>query len=162
MKTLSLFVAVMVCGSMTACKTKQANTCNTNMGAPAVVYKTKADYSKYVPVTLSADKAGIVAYPGLTDIYYKAKLAYPSVLKNGYLLDNRGIGVNTAFLKLSYEDYAKLNTVPPLAELYNFILDKDPFTEIYTLGDRSRFKDEVADINKIIAKGGLKKFTKLK
>jgi len=162
MKPIIMITAVVVLSTITACKTKQVTTGSTSSGAPTMVYKTKADYSKYVPVTLSADKASIIAYPGLTDIYYKSKLAYPSVLKNGFLLDNRGIGINTAFLKLTYEDYAKLNTVPPLSELYNFILEKDPFTEIYSLGDRSRFKDEVADINKIIAKGGLKKFAKLK
>ena len=162
MKPTILIAAVMVFSTITACKTKQATTGNTNSGAPTVVYKTKADYSKQVPVMLSADKSSIVAYPSLKDIYYKNQLAYPSVLKNGYLLDNRGVGANTAFLKLTYEDYAKLNTVPPLTELYNFILDKDPFTEMYSLGDRSRFKDEVTEINKIIAKGGLKKFTKIK
>ena len=162
MRPVIIIAAVMVFSTLTACKTKQASTGSTNTGPPTVVYKTKADYSKYVPVTLSADKESIVSYPGLTDIYYKNKLAYPSVLKSGYLLDNRGIGANTAFLKLTYEDYAKLNTVPPLTELYNFILDKDPCIEIYNLGDRSRFKDEVTNINKIISKGGLKKFTRVK
>lgn len=161
MKPITLLLAVMVLSTITACKTKQAATGSTNTGAPAVVYKTKADYSKYVPVTLSADKASIVAYPSLKDIYYNGKFANPTVLKDGYLLDNRGIGANSAFLKMTYEEYAKLNTVPPLTELYNFVIDKDPFTEIYNLGDRSRFKDEVAEINKIISKGGLKKFTKV-
>lgn len=162
MKPVILIAAVMVFSTITACKTKQPTAGSTNSGAPTVVYKTKADYSKYVPVTLSADKSSIVAYPSLKDIYYKNQLAYPSVLNNGYFLDNRGVGANTAFLKLTYEDYAKLNTVPPLTELYNFILDKDPFTEMYSLGDRSRFKNEVTEINKIISKGGLKKFTKVK
>lgn len=157
-----MLIAVVVLSTITACKTKQTATSGAAIGAPAVVYKTKADYSKYVPVTLSADKASIVAYPSLKDIYYNGKLANPTALKNGYLLDNRGIGANSAFLKMTYEEYAKLNTVPPLTELYNFVVDKDPFTEIYNLGDRTRFKDEVTEINKIITKGGLKKFTKVK
>ncbi len=162
MKPVTLFAAVMVFSIMTACKTKQATTGASKSTAPAIVYKTKADYSKYVPVTLSADKSSIVAYPSAKDVYYNGKLAYPTALQNGYFLDNRGIGPNSAFLKLTYEEYSKMSDVPALASLYNQILEKDPFTEIYNLGDRTRFKDEVADINKIIAKGGLKKFTKVK
>lgn len=103
-----------------------------------------------------------MAYPSAKDVYYNGQLAYPTVLQNGYFLDNRGIGPNSAFLKLTYEEYSKMSDIPALASLYNQILEKDPFTEIYNLGDRTRFKDEVADINKIIAKGGLKKFTKVK
>lgn len=147
---------------MVSCKTKQKATGTSSAGAPTVVYKTKADYNKYVPVTLSADKKEIVAYPAPKDVFYQGKLSYPVQLEKGYLLDNRGIGLHTAFLNISYEDYAKLTTVPALAELYKQILEKDPFTEIYNLGDRSRFKNEVEEINQIIKKGGLKKFTKVK
>ncbi len=162
MKATLILAAFMVVSTINACKTKQTTTGSTNTGAPAVVYKTKADYSKYVPVTLSEDKASIVAYPAVKDIYYKGQFAYPDVLQNGYLLDNRGIGSNSAFLKVTYEEYAKFEAVPNLTELYSQILEKDPFVEIYNLGDRTRFKNEISDINSIIAKGGLKKFTKIK
>ena len=161
MKSFYLLTAAIVLSSISACKTKQAST-GSNTGAPAVVYKTKADYNNNVPVTLSADGKSIVAYPAVKDIYYQGKLAYPYQLQNGYLLDNRGIGAHSAFLKITYEEYAKMNAAPALTELYTQILDKDPFTEIYNLGARSRFANEVVDINKIIAKGGLKKFTKVK
>ena len=161
MKTIIL-IATIALSTIVSCKIKQATTGDTKIGAPCVVYKTKADYSSYVPVTLSADKTTIVAYPAIKDIYYKGKLALPSALQNGYLLDNRGVGANSAFLKLTYADYAKLKDIPKLTDLYNMVLEKDPFVEIYNLGDRTRFKDEVADINKIIAKGGLKKFARVK
>ncbi len=151
----------------TGCKTKQPATAATaggpaKAGAPTLIYKTRADYNRFVPVTLSADKKEIVGYPAPADVYYNGKLAYPVSLNNGYLLDNRGIGPNTAFLKITYEDYAKLNSVPTLAELYTQIDDKDPIVEIYNLGDRSRFKNETAEINDLISKGALKKFTKIK
>jgi len=161
MKTIFIAATIALC-AMVACKTKQAATGSTSTGAPVVVYKTKTDYSKYVPVTLSADKASIVAYPSPKDVYYNGKLALPTALNKDYLLDNRGINPNSAFLNITYEEYSKLKEVPPLAELYQQIKDKDPFTEIYNLGERSRFKNEVAEINKMIEKGGLKKFTKVK
>jgi hypothetical protein len=163
MKRHIILAATIALGAMVGCKTKQATgTANTNSGPPTVVYKTKADYSQYVPVTLSADKSQIVAYPAITDIYYKGKLAIPVQLNKGYWLDNRGIGPNSAFLELTYEEYKNLKEVPRLDDLYKRIKDNDPFTEIYNLGDRNRFKNEVEEINQIISKGGLKKFTRLK
>ncbi|HLP51846.1 MAG TPA: hypothetical protein VK154_13250 [Chitinophagales bacterium] len=172
MRAILLITITIALGALVACKTKQAtgtaakanNTAETSTGtgAPAIVYKTKADYSKQVPVTLSADKSQIVAYPGIKDINYQGKPAYPFALADGYLLDNRGIGPNSAFLEITYADYAKLNSVPPLDELYKRILDRDPFTEIYNLGDRNRFTNEIEEINEIITKGGLKKFKKIK
>ncbi|MBK7113740.1 MAG: hypothetical protein IPH60_15015 [Flavobacteriales bacterium] len=36
-------------------------------------------------------------------------MSVPTVLGNGYLLDNRGVGLNTVFLKWSYAEYASLN-----------------------------------------------------
>lgn len=163
MKRHIILAATIALGAMVGCKTKQATgTANTNSGPPTVVYKTKADYSQYVPVTLSADKNQIVAYPAITDIYYKGKLAIPVQLTKGYWLDNRGIGPNSAFLEITYEEYRELKEVPRLDDLYKRIKDRDPFTEIYNLGDRNRFKNEVEEINQIINKGGLKKFTRLK
>lgn len=162
MKLILFTVAVLSLQTLNGCKTKQINTGTTNAGTPTVVYKTKADYSKYVPVTLSADKKEITAYPSPKDIYYLGKLAYPTPLANGYLLDNRGISPNSAFLKITFNEYSKLNTAPSLVEMYNQILEKDPFTEIYNLGNRERFKNEIKEINRIIKKGDLKKFTVIK
>jgi hypothetical protein len=158
----ALLLPVMVCIALLSCKTQQAGAGNTRTSEPAIVYKTKADYSKYVPVTLSADKTQIVAYPAPKDVYYNGKLAYPTALEDGYWLDNRGIGPNTAFLRVTYDEYSKWPQVPKLSELYLLIIDKDPFTEIYKLGSRSRFTHPVADINKVIKKGGLKKFERVK
>ena len=72
--------------------------------APALLYKTKGDYADLVPVTLSEDRLSIVAYPAPSDL--AGHLPRPTALAQGYWLDNRGIGPNTAFLKLTYADYA--------------------------------------------------------
>jgi hypothetical protein len=98
---------------------------------PVTVYKTKSNYTNLVPIGLSEDKARIASYPGTGDVYYSGKLAYPTELNQGYLLDHRGIGKNTAFLNITYERYSQLERTPSLTELFNLILDNDPFLEIY-------------------------------
>lgn len=153
---------VMLLQFVYGCKTKQSNAAQAAIKEQAVVYKTKADYSKLVPVLLSADKKEIVGYPAPKDVFRNGVLALPTALAKGYFLDNRGITPNSAFLNITYDEYAKLTAVPTLQELYNKITDKNPFEEIYNLGDRSRFKNEVKDLNKIIEKGDLKKFTRVK
>lgn len=133
------------------------------IGEPAIIYKTKADYSKYVPVILNAEKTEVISYPAPTDVYRNGKLAYPTQLVNGYYLDNRGIGINSAFLNITYDEYVKLKEAPLLADMIGkLMLEKNPFTEIYSIGTRSRFTNEQAEINEIIKKGGLKKFKRLK
>ncbi len=125
-------------------------------GPPTIIYKTNKDYSKFVPVTLSEDKSKIVSYPSPQDIYYKGKLAYPTKLKNGYYLDNRGINKNSVFLNITYDEYSILKEVPPLKELYLKIADKNPFSQFYDCGNRYIFKNEIKEINKIIKSGKLK------
>ena len=128
----------------------------------AIIYKTKGDYSKNVPITLSTDKSKIVSYPAPQDVYYRGQLAYPTVLKDGFLLDNRGISANSVFIKLTYEEYSKLSEAPSNEELYKMILDKNPFKEIYNVGNRRRFKDEVSEINQLIETHKLKGFKRVK
>ena len=103
-----------------------------------------------------------MSYPDIKDIYYNGKLSYPTVLSNGYLLDNRGIGPEVAFLDYTYEDYSKLNATPPASELMKHLLDKDPLSEMYQCGLRSQYNDIEQDLNTIISSGKLKTFKKLK
>jgi hypothetical protein len=130
--------------------------------APCIIYKTKADYSKYVPVMLSADKKSIVSYPDIRDVYYKGKLAYPTLLTDGFLLDNRGIGPNAAFLSITYEAYSSLAKTPAVDELMKSILDPDPITEMYNCGNRSKYSDPEKELNELITSGKLNNFKKLK
>jgi hypothetical protein len=145
-----------------SCKTSKPNANISYTGPTAVIYKTKADYSKNVPVVLSDDRSKVVVYPAPGDVYRNGKLAYPTALAKGFWLDNRGVSVHSAFLKLTYDEYAQLKQVPALDELYNMIIDKDPFTEMYNLGSRNAFKDEVSEINKIINTHQLGQYKKIK
>lgn len=125
----------------------------TNATAPALVYKTRADYFNRVPVGMNAEKNRIVSYPDPTDLYDETTLFLPTRLKNGYLLDNRGIGTNVAFLRYTYETYRALSKVPALSQLMDSLLDRNPLTELWDCGPRSLYKKEVEELNTLIDRG---------
>ena len=115
-----------------------------------VVYTTKKKYKELVPVQLSEDKSRIVSYPGITDIQTSNGFPLPTVLHDGYYLDNRGVNKQIAFLKLTYAEYAKLDSLPPVAEMYTWIIDRDPLTSIYDCGCRKMFTNAEQQLNAII------------
>jgi hypothetical protein len=131
-------------------------------GPPTIVYRTRGDYRRNVAVTLSADKSKIVSYPGVNDVFYNGLLAYPYNLRGDYLLDNRGIDTNVAFLKLTYEDYSKLQTPPKPEELYELIIDKSPIIEMCNCGNRKQFRNDIAELNQMIEDSTLTKCKKMK
>jgi hypothetical protein len=122
-----------------------------------LVYKTKANYRNLVPVELSADKKQVVSYPGPTDIQTGSGYPLPVLLHKGYLLDKIGVGVNTAFIKLTYKEYSNLKTAPGSEELYNMIVDKNPVTVLCDCGVRNARKYTVKQLNGLIDKKLLKK-----
>jgi len=124
-------------------------------GPPALVYKTRGDYYHLVPVLLSEDKKEIISYPHPKDLIRGHGYMLPDSLSNGYLLDNRGIGANVAFLSLTYEEYANLPEVPTAEQLYDKILDRDPLTELCNCGLKTSFTDPVRQINELIGSGEL-------
>jgi hypothetical protein len=119
-------------------------------GPPAIIYKTRADYTDKVPVILSDDKLRIVSYPDPSDLQNVNGYPIPTKLKAGYLLDNRGIGKNVAFLSITYNEYAGMIKSPSIQELYSKIIDKEPLIELCNCGNRKAFKDEVTQINQLI------------
>jgi hypothetical protein len=125
-------------------------------GPPTMVYKTKADYSQHVPVILSDDKTVILSYPAPTDIKAGDKYPSPTPLKDGYLLDNRGINANVAYLNLTYKEYAKLATAPDIKTMNTMIMDKDPLTEMCNCGSKQAFKNPEKEINTLIKTGKLR------
>ena len=145
-------------GSSSSSKMKQSAI----PSAPCIIYKTKRDYSRYVPVMLSADKKSIVSYPGIRDIYFKGKLAYPTPLTDGFLLDNRGIGPDMAFLNITYEAYSDLDKTPSIDDLLKQILDNDPVTEMYRCGNRTQYADPKKELNNLISSGNLGNCKRLK
>jgi hypothetical protein len=119
-------------------------------GPPALVYKTRADYDKLVPVIMNDAKTVIVSYPHPGDVKNSQGYMLPVQLKKGYLLDKKGIGKNVAFLNITYEDFAKLSEPPSMEQLEKLILDKDPLIELCDCGNITRFSDPVKELNDYI------------
>jgi hypothetical protein len=131
-------------------------------GPPCIIYKTKGDFSRLIPVEMTADKTKLASFSDVADIYREGELAYPTQLVDGYLLDNRGIGPNVAFLKLTYDDYRKLDGTPAASELIDAIIEPDPLLEMYQCGNRSQYKDAVSELNELIRSGKLTGCRKIK
>ena len=128
--------------------------------APAlVVYKTKKDYSNNVPVILSADRHSIVSYPDPAT-FKNADHYLPTKLKGGYLLDNRGINTNVAYLKLTYAQYAALPKALPAETMMKMIIDKHPLKEMCNCGSRYAFNNVTNSLDSIIKTGKLRKVCK--
>ncbi len=161
--TIVVFITILLVGIL-AYFTK-INNHNQNIGvsgvAPIVIYKTKYDYFNLVPVGMSSDKKTIISHPDIRDIYYNGKLAYPTKLDNEYLLDNRGVGQNSAFLKISYDDFSKLPETPFPAELTKDVLDTDPFTEMYDCKNILNWDRSIITINLLIDSEQLSKCIKI-
>ena len=132
------------------CKTQQNTQTDRSVMAikPTIVYKTTKNYNKNVAILLSEDKKTIVGYPHPADVSVRN---YPTELKKGYLLDNRGIGKNTAFISLTYEEYAALKNAPSLSELWDMIIDKNPIKEMYNC-KHPEGEDLVSELNQLIDK----------
>lgn len=131
-------------------------------GPKIIIYKTTKDYSNHVPVTLSDDRKSIESYPDIKDVFINGELAYPTKLHNGFLLDNRGINANTAFLEYTYEEYSKLNKTPDSKELMSSILDSDPISAIYMYSKRPARENLQQELNNLIDAGDFSAFTKIK
>ena len=123
---------------------------------PVIVYKTRNDYFDKVPVILSEDKTRIVSFPDPLDLKINGNFVYPSKLIYSYLLDNRGINQNTAFLKFSYEQYCTMDTIPAADRLFNYITDSNPFVEIYQCGHRGNYYEIITELNALILSGKIK------
>ncbi|MGM9798840.1 MAG: hypothetical protein ACI3ZY_14925 [Parabacteroides sp.] len=118
-----------------------------------IIYKMRKDYSSHVPVTLSADRKRIVAYPAISDIQIGGRFTYPTALLKGWWLDNRGISRYVAFLTYTYEEYAALPATPVPSVLMEHILDSDPLTDMRFMGNRYQYKDLVDELNEKIKNG---------
>ena len=126
---------------------------NASAGPPAIVYKTKQDYTNNVAIILTADKTEIASYPHPTDIAKRLQQVRPTGLTEGYLLDNQGINEQVAFTSYTFAEYAALTKAPSLAELKNRIIDKSPLLQLCYCGNRNAFPDLVASMNKLVSQG---------
>lgn len=124
-------------------------------GPPTIVYRTRMDVGDAVPMTLSGDGSEVLSYPHPRDLLKGDGYATPTQLEQGYLLDNRGIGPNTVFLRWSYAEYAAMDKAPSLEELLAGVEFRDPFEEMYDCGVRSKYVDPVKEMNDLVRSGGL-------
>jgi len=146
-----VFVAI----TMVACSGRKAeNTTNTTSATEAAVpgpalklYQLHGDWHNNVPVTLSEDGSRIVAYPSPTDV---RKMEKPVKLTEGWWMDVRSIGNNTAFLDWEMKDYGALKKTPSLEEMMSHIASKKPFVRLYECGVRDKTKDQAAEFMKRI------------
>jgi hypothetical protein len=155
--TFFVLLSAIIIFSMASCKCqKSAVKANDQESvvkiiAPVIIYKTNGDYNKNVAVMLSDDKTDIISYPDITDVFYAGKLAYPTQLENGYLLDNRGVNKNTAFIKYTYEEYSKLPATPQKEELMKMIISKNSIIELYKCDKLP--KNDIQKLNESIKQG---------
>lgn len=169
MRRFILWSSVLVISSLIAscCSSKKAENLKSDdqvflPGPKVIIYQTKNDYSKFVPVILSEDGKSIESYPDIKDIYLNGNLAYPTQLNHGYWLDNRGISKNVAFIKLTYEEYSSLTKTPSADELMNMITDFQPLICMYSCGIRSSYKDIEKELNEKIDSEDFSTFAKIK
>lgn len=126
-----------------------------------IIYKTNSNYRNKVPVILSDDKKRIISYPQKNDLVIDGTFRYPIELKNGYLLDVKGISLNSVFLDITYEEYYQLEQID-LKILTKMITDYEPFESIYDCGDVRDYYDIVNELNAHIKEGIFDQFKRLK
>ncbi|MCM1077620.1 MAG: hypothetical protein NC411_09705 [Bacteroides sp.] len=92
----------------------------------ARIYKTNGDYADYVPVTLNASRTSLVSFPAPTDL----RDAEPVKLDDGFLLDRRGVGPDTAFTRWTYKEYSAMKSAPTPAEIMDNLIPDARVTEV--------------------------------
>lgn len=124
-----------------------------------MVYKTRGDYSKLLPVRLSGNKKSVVAFPSPAEATQRIR---PTALAGGYWTSSAYIFPSTAYVLLTIDDYSSFKMSPPTADdLFFLIKDKDPFTELWDCGATGAHS--VAQLNELVSSGSLKlKCRKLK
>jgi len=98
--------------------------------AKAVVYKTSAPCADNVAISLNASGSAVQSYPAPSDVNAGSA---PLPLANGWWLDRRGIGPNTAFLSLTYAEYSALPKAPSTAQMMEMLLPEVRVTELRRL-----------------------------
>lgn len=93
----------------------------------AVIYRTSAPSASLVPVTLGPD-GKLISYPAPTDLG-----AEPATLRDGWMLDTRGISDGTRFTRWTYSEYRSLSAAPSPAEILAAVQPEPRITEIVKL-----------------------------
>lgn len=115
----------------------------------ARIYRTNGDYDSLVPVTLDASRTKLISFPAPSDL----KSGLPVKLDEGFLLDNRGIGENTAFTRWTYAEYSAMESAPSPQEIMKNIIPDARVTEIYEMPFTVGTPDAAERSNKLIEEG---------
>jgi len=150
-----IFSALIVSNVLTQCASAQ-----TTVAPHIVIYKTKKDYSACVPVVLSDDKKKIVSFPAVSDLK-AGNMEMPVRLHKKYWYNKYGVNANTAFLKITIQDYAKLPPNTSAEELYKLIDDPSPITKLCDCGTRLPRANSVDQLNRMIDRFQLHKKCKV-
>ncbi|HBS86529.1 MAG: hypothetical protein A2W91_20130 [Bacteroidetes bacterium GWF2_38_335] len=158
-KTLLFILVILVSFS---CHPVKETVKQTGIQPPIIIYKTKKDYRKNVPVTLSDDKTKIASFPSPRDLTIKGELAMPLDMGRGYLLDRRGITKNVAFTSYTYEEYSKLTKTPSADELFAKIMDKKPLKRMYVCGSGTPTEEMINKIKENVLKGDFEGYMRVR
>lgn len=148
-----LAISVIACSSKNEVGQSDTNYASTVQKLPqTIIYKTKQDYSQFVPVQMDKERTKIVGYPSPQDLEKSGELQTPIILNKGFFLDRRGINANTVFIKVTYAEYAKMQKAPAISDMMEQIVDKYPFVEMYTCPDLKQ-NAGVDELNKVVSGG---------
>ncbi len=124
---------------------------HTSMIPKAVVYRTNGQFADNVPITMSANRKEIVSFPAPSDI---TPGSAPLQLADGYLLDRRGVGINSAFTRYTYAEYGALEAAPSLSRLRQMVIPGAIVTELVRLPfPLATALADTARVNRIIRQG---------
>jgi hypothetical protein len=127
--------------------------CNSPVAAmpTAVVYRVNGAFVDKVAVTMSVNRKQIVSYPAPSDV---SEATLPIQLADGYLLDRRGINMNSVFTKYSYKEYGELPIAPSLSELREMVIPGAIVTDLVRLPmTLSAAVADTARVNELIRAG---------
>jgi len=160
---IKLFPYILLVITLTTCATQKKTVIIPDpTKPPCIVYKTRSNYDSLVHIRLTEDKKHVAFYPAPVDVLYNGVLAYPTKLAKGYLLDNRGININSAFINITLAEYSRLAQAPTEREFLERIVDADPITEIFYCGNKSYDIDFITNLNTIINNNRMDEWEKIK
>ncbi len=122
-----------------------------------IIYKTRAELYDHVPVLLAPDKKSVVSFPDPMDIRAASTRLLPIQLHDGYLLSAAGVNEHTAFLKLTYRQYADLQSAPSPQQLHEMVEEKNPFQALCDCGVAKNPEQIPQELNELIDKKLVKK-----
>lgn len=118
----------------------------------ARIYKTSVDCSGFVPVQIDAN-GKLISFPAPTDI---TDQSVPLPLAGGYLLDRRGISMNSRFTTWTWREYRALPIAPLADMIKSNLLEGAYVTEVVVLPmTLDEALADTAAVNQLIVSGKL-------